>query len=129
MLYHAQHAACCNAIGPDLVLRTSHAVGWQGSNPLQLIQDGIDGAAAIVTDIGVPEEHSKLAVVVTIALLVLTTLWWCCSGGDDEIAGLDDSDDEDAPAATEEAEEKEAEQKEETKAEEKPKKVSTMLSE
>ena len=72
-----------------------------------MVADGIDDVAAMVTDIGVPEEYSKIAVLSTIAIVILTTLFWCCSGDDDVIEGLEDDDDEEVeeeepePAAAE----------------------------
>ena len=53
-----------------------------GPSPFAFINDGIDGAAAMATNIGVPEEHSKVAVMVTITAMLMTTMWWCCKGDD-----------------------------------------------
>ena len=57
-----------------------------GPSPFAFLNDGIDGAAAMATNIGVPEEHSKVAVMVTITAMLMTTMWWCCKG-DDAIEG------------------------------------------
>ena len=58
-----------------------------GPSPFAFLSDGIDGAAAMATNIGVPEEHSKVAVMVTITAMLMTTMWWCCKG-DDAIEGM-----------------------------------------
>ena len=58
-----------------------------GPSPFAFLNDGIDGAAAMATNIGVPEEHSKVAVMVTITAMLMTTMWWCCKG-DDAIEGM-----------------------------------------